>query len=230
MKRNILVTIIAILILILAVQTGYLLKLKQEFTHKKDASNEQVYQPHVRYAVPAQPTQTAGPTAPRARAMSPMGPGLFDEDEWDPFREMEEMQRRMNRLFQDSYVRGVHSPAWGGGSRTMSYNPDVDIQESDNAYLVKVDLPGIDKDKLSIKIQNNQLVLSGQRETQKKRTDDDGTYYQSERSFGSFMRSIPLPADVDAQAMTAKSEQGVLTVTIPKIAGAVKTSKTVPIE
>jgi HSP20 family protein len=126
---------------------------------------------------------------------------------------MDQIQDEMNRLFRDSLRRGMPSGSF-------AYNPEIDFKETDKAYVVKIDLPGIDKDKINVKAENGALEISGERESGREEKTKDGGLYRSERSFGSFLRTIPIPADADTQGLTAEEKQGVLTVTIPKLASA----------
>jgi HSP20 family protein len=110
------------------------------------------------------------------------------------------------------------------------YEPDLDVQETGDAYLIRLDLPGVDKDKINVKIQNNVLTISGERKSEKEETDDKSGFYRMESSFGSFMRSFPLPADADSNVMTAESKNGVLMVRLPKIKGAAPTAKNIQVQ
>ena len=97
---------------------------------------------------------------------------------------------------------------------------DADIQETEKTMIVKLDLPGLQKDKINIKVENNQILkISGSRETEKEieKTTVNSTYSRLERQHGAFERSIKLPAVAQDSGIEAKYENGVLTVTIPKI-------------
>jgi HSP20 family protein len=109
------------------------------------------------------------------------------------------------------------------GRHGFSFDPDIDLQETPDAYVAKLDLPGIDKDKLDIKITNGQLVVSGERNQE---SDASGNgYRRMERSFGSFVKSVPVPANADAEGMKVDSANGVVTIRIPKLKEAAKSAK-----
>lgn len=93
--------------------------------------------------------------------------------------------------------------------------PEIDVKEQNNSYLIKMDLPGMDKKDVKISIdQQNNLVISGERETASKKERKD--YICFERYKGSFFRKVPLPGTVDAQHITAKYRDGVLEITVPR--------------
>lgn len=129
-------------------------------------------------------------------------------ESWDPFQEMERLQRHIGRVFNQSLNR-VYGQTMGG-----SFQPYTDIEELADRFVVKADLPGMQKDQIKVDVTDKVLNISGERKTQKE-VQRSG-YYKSERSFGSFQRSIPLPEEVLADKVTAKYENGVLEITLPK--------------
>jgi HSP20 family protein len=95
-----------------------------------------------------------------------------------------------------------------------TWTPPVDIEETENAYILRAELPGLTKDDLQITLENNVLRLSGERKVEK--NVDQGNYHRIERVFGTFSRSFALPHEVDAEHVQARFENGVLTLTVPK--------------
>jgi HSP20 family protein len=144
------------------------------------------------------------------------GWGSFWEE---PFSALEQMQQRMNRLFGS-----MQEPGWGG-----MYVPTIDLEETDNAYVVRADLPGLKKDKINVSVQNNLLTIQGVRSREAESKDEDRGYYSRERSYGSFTRTVTLPGLVDEANIKAKYADGVLTITLPKEAGAEAKGK-IPVE
>jgi len=200
MSKGILITLIAVLVLALGIETGYLVKSREVMRAAKQ---------------PLYTGSTVLPMPSRLSRPASMSRALFDD--WDPFREMEQMQRTMNRMFQDSFSRGLFSEGTFGSLE--AFNPDIDLEEKAHEYVLRVDLPGIDKDKINVKVRDGQVIVSGERQIEQRSDSKEGGFHHSERSFGSFMRSMPLPADADADQMTAESANGVLTVRIPKKTG-----------
>ncbi len=93
--------------------------------------------------------------------------------------------------------------------------PRVDIVEEKDGYRIKADVPGLEKDKISVTMENGTLTLSGEKMEEKKERDKD-MYYHYERSYGSFSRSFSLPEDVDSEHVEANYKDGVLEVKLRK--------------
>ena len=129
---------------------------------------------------------------------------------------LEAFQREVNRLFEDFF----RAPARAGGAEGMfaAAAPRVDVTESERDYEITAELPGIDEKDVELTLANNLLTIRGEKKTE--REEKDKNYYLSERSFGSFRRSIPLPAEVDEDKVEARFKNGVLTVRLPKSAEA----------
>ena len=127
----------------------------------------------------------------------------------DPFREIFELQRDINRLFEGSI---------GDTSRQMTalntWTPVVDIYEDENAFLIKVELPEVSREDVKVNLDNNVLSISGERrlENEEKR---DG-YHRVERVYGQFFRSFTLPPNVNAEAIKAEFKDGILRLSLPK--------------
>lgn len=92
--------------------------------------------------------------------------------------------------------------------------PKVDISESDNGYLIKADLPGMDKKDVTISVENGVLTLTGEKAEEHKK--EKGKYYHLERSYGKFCRTFYLPESTDAEKIAASMKNGVLELDIPK--------------
>ena len=130
---------------------------------------------------------------------------------WNPFREMAAMQNMMDRLFDDAW-RGE----WPRGTGwTGLETPALDIHENDNAYTVVVPLPGVKPDDINVKMQNGVLSISG--ELPQPHVNDNSKVVVQERYYGKFSRSVTLPQSVDADKVEAAYEDGVLTLTLPKV-------------
>jgi len=137
----------------------------------------------------------------------------YRRDNWwaDPFAEMEALQRQMNQLFDVSLAR---SP-WGdttllGGQ----WAPAVDVYDSPDNILIKADLPGLSKDEIEVTIQDQNLILKGEKKQDAQIKQE--RYFKTERFYGSFCRTIPLPSDIDADKVEAAYQDGVLALTLPK--------------
>ncbi|MGI5875220.1 MAG: Hsp20/alpha crystallin family protein [Dethiobacteria bacterium] len=122
--------------------------------------------------------------------------------EWNPFREME---KEMSNYLERSPFR------FFGGFGT----PRVDIYQTEKDITVKAEIPGVSKEDLNIFIDENSIRLSGK--TKKDEVFKDENVYKRERYFGSFSRTIPLPAEVNSEQATAEYHDGILSITAPKI-------------
>jgi HSP20 family protein len=131
----------------------------------------------------------------------------------DPFITM---QRRMNRLFDD-----FMSPLPGllpYEEMAASFTPRVDLEEDEKEIRVTAELPGMDAKDIGISIQRDVLTLRGEKSSEHE--EKKGYYHRIERSYGSFERQIPLGVEVDVEKVAAECRNGVLSVTLPKPAGA----------
>jgi HSP20 family protein len=131
----------------------------------------------------------------------------------DPFDEMATLQDSMNRVFKES-VRRMRNFQQSG----RFFEPDLDLLERPDSYLIKIDLPGMEKDQIKVDMVDQNLIVSGERKKETIVQNDQEGFYQSERSSGAFKRSIPLPADAKTDQIAAKYDKGVLEITIPRIA------------
>ena len=121
-------------------------------------------------------------------------------DLWDPFAGRADLREEMNRLL--------------GGE--TGFAPSIDIVEDKDNYLVRVDLPGLSKDDVSVTLQDNFLTIKGERKAEAE--SKDANYYRRERVYGSFSRTFELPGTVDPKKIDAHFRDGVLHVTLPKTA------------
>jgi len=152
-------------------------------------------------------------------------------------RPFETLRREIDRLFDDfgqgfwrsPFRRSLAElePLW---SRKLTWGaaPAVDIVESDKAYEVTAELPGMDEKNIEVKVVNGGLKIKGEKKEQKEEKEKD--YYLSERHYGSFERYFRLPEGVDPDKIEASFKKGVLTVTLPKKAEAQKPEKKIDIK
>ena len=127
---------------------------------------------------------------------------------WDPFKEMEDMQSRMARLFGLAPARVTN-----GDKESMTVTeraPLVDITEDDKEWVVKADLPEVKKDDVKVTVENGMLTITGERKFEKE--EKDKKYHRIERSYGNFLRSFTLPDAADGSKVTAEFKDGVLKV------------------
>lgn len=139
----------------------------------------------------------------------------------DPFREMDELVRNMQRAF-------TGWPAKIEESMTLAdWTPSVDIGENDKEYVVKAELPEVKKDDIKVNVDNGTLTISGERKVEK---EEKGTkFHRVERAYGSFERSFTMPDDTDADKITSEYKDGILSVHLPKNPVAKPTTHAIPV-
>lgn len=138
----------------------------------------------------------------------------YDADRWDPMAEMDRIQQQMNRIFQQTFSNTGFTGRSGVLNSSMFYDDDFDIKDNQDHYLISLDMQGFEKDKVDIQIDQHAVTISGQQSSQSKEEGQKG-FYSSHR-YGSFLRTLPLPADADTQKVQTKKEGGKLIITIPK--------------
>lgn len=162
----------------------------------------------------------------RTQSSAAQGPGLRS---WNPF---EAHQHDMDRLIDDlgggtwpllaRPPTGLE-PRWYGGARFAMSNPAIDVTESDTAYEIAAELPGMDEKNVDVTLANGVLTIKGEKKEEREEKKKD--YYLSERSFGSFERSFRLPDSVDTAKIDAAFKNGILNITLPKTPEAKQSEK-----
>ena len=128
---------------------------------------------------------------------------------WEPFRELSSLQTEMNRLFNAAF----EGPGTGsGGSRR--WTPAMDLLVTEEQFVLRADLPGMDESDVNGELEDNVLTVSGERKSEREEKREG--FYRMERAHGSFSRSLTLPKGIDPEAVTAAFDRGVLEVRVPK--------------
>jgi HSP20 family protein len=133
---------------------------------------------------------------------------------WEPARELSTLQSEMNRLFSTFFDSPTSLGDGNGGSPARRWVPAMDLVETEEQFVLRADLPGLDAGDVQIEIEDGVLTVSGERREQHEIKKDG--FYRLERQSGAFRRSLTLPRGVDASAITAGFDKGVLEVRIPK--------------
>ena len=132
---------------------------------------------------------------------------------WDPFRELEDVSKRLNRIFGQPPAR---TEAGNEMLALADWAPSVDISETEAVYLIKGEIPGVKKDDVKITIQDGMLTIQGERKQEKE--EKGKKFHRVECSYGSFMRSFRVPDDADEGKVKAEFKDGMLNITLPKSA------------
>lgn len=121
---------------------------------------------------------------------------------WEPFRELEQLQEHMDRLMQSTFGTG------NGGT----WMPMTDIEETDDAWVIEAELPGVDKKDVNVEMRDSELIISGEIKEKERK----GVLRRQTRKTGEFEYRVTLPGESDAEHIDANLHDGVLTVRVPK--------------
>lgn len=136
-----------------------------------------------------------------------------NNNNWDPFREFQELSDRLNRMFEPRYVP-AREDTREQALTVFDWAPAVNISETDKAYVVKADLPDVKKEDVKVTHDNGVLTLEGERRHEKR--EEGEKFHRVESSYGKFLRRFTLPEDAQAESIEATFKDGALSVVIPK--------------
>jgi len=123
----------------------------------------------------------------------------------EPFRELEEMTNRLNRIFRKEV---------NVNDMLADCAPAMDVQETTSEYLIKADLPEVKKEDVKVSLEEGVLAVEGERKLEQEETGKK--FHRVERSYGKFVRRMMLPTDIDPQKVAADFKDGVLNIHLPK--------------
>ncbi len=127
-------------------------------------------------------------------------------------RNLQSLQSEIDRLFDSFFPTSRESS--DGSESQASWAPRTDLIETEDAYHIRLDLPGVTKDDVKINLHDNTLSVSGKRDAEAE--DESAEFVRVERTFGHFYRSFSLPRTINAEGISASFNNGVLTVAVPK--------------
>lgn len=127
---------------------------------------------------------------------------------WDPFRELLNLQERLDKMFRD--VERVRTEEFAASE----WKPPVDIFESGDLFILKLEVPEVDKSSIDIKIHDNELTVSGERKLEQGTENAD--YHRMERGYGTFTRSFNLSKAIDSAKIKAIMKDGILRIELSK--------------
>jgi len=128
---------------------------------------------------------------------------------YQPWGNLDRLQRELSQMFEHPASQNPEDAV-----SASDWSPAVDVKEEDKQFLISADLPGVNPDDIEVHMENGLLTISGERKSEKK--DEREGYKRVERMRGTFFRRFNLPDSADADAISAKSNHGVLEITIPK--------------
>jgi HSP20 family protein len=130
---------------------------------------------------------------------------------WSPFRDIAALQNRVNRLFDEAFGPAGNT---AGDTDTCAWKPPVDICETDDAFVIRAELPGVRREDISLEVKDSVLTLKGERPPSPGSGGEN--YHRRERRCGTFQRTFSLPASLDAAKTAAAFKDGILAIEIPK--------------
>lgn len=158
------------------------------------------------------------PSSPRIWQRPPSSPSPFKDWEerrslweWDPLKEMNRMQEEIDQLFQDSFDRMQSSRS----SQGEEFADDFELEEKEDAYVIQFDISGLNKEKINVEINEHSITISGEHSEKVEETRPHG--YHRSQSYGSFLKTIPLPVDADTEHMETQQEGDLLIIRVPKM-------------
>lgn len=136
---------------------------------------------------------------------------------WHPFADLTRWERDMERMMDDFFDRGMRPwrpERWVRTEGLLNNAPALDVYEDKDDIVVKAELPGMEKDRVEVNLTDHSLTIKGEKTKEDEVKEEN--YYRSERSYGSFVRTLQLPTDVQAEKVKASFKNGVLEVRLPK--------------
>jgi len=131
------------------------------------------------------------------------------QGQWDPLKELTAVQKRMNKLFESALgMADFDAPA-----EPDSWTPVCDVYETPEALVVSLELPGLDQSRIDVRVDGDDLVVSGEREIEREQPGEQ--FHRVERPYGKFLRRFHLPSTVNRDAIEASFRDGLLRVTLP---------------
>jgi len=128
---------------------------------------------------------------------------------WRPFGELSSLRREMDRLWENFFGEKPLTRMW-----EREWAPSLDISETRDNFVVKAEVPGIDAKDIDISLTGDVLTIKGEKKQEREEKEED--YHLVERSYGSYSRSVRLPAEVESNKIKASYKNGILNITLPK--------------
>jgi len=140
-----------------------------------------------------------------------------------------EIRQEMNRLVDEFFERPLGlSPFFSHTSLSKDFSPVLDISETEKEIVIKAELPGLEPEEIDVSLDRGVLTISGEKQAKQEQKGEH--YYQIERSYGSFQRSVALPAEVDEEKIKAIFKRGVLNIVLPKTKAALEKRRKITIK
>lgn len=133
-----------------------------------------------------------------------------------PLRELRGMRKKMDSVFEELLFIG-RNDSLSIQNRGLTWTPMVEIQEIDDELILKVKVPGIDVNDLEVKVDQNQVTISGEYHKEEANENQTQSYFYSEFNYGKFQRVVPLPISIKVDEVECELKKGILTLNLPKL-------------
>lgn len=153
-----------------------------------------------------------------------------DKETGEAARPLASLRHEMDRLFDDFFHGFDREPFGEFGLPGRAFTPKVNVSEDDAQVKVTAELPGVTEKEIEVTLAQNTLTLKGEKKEEHEEKDEDKSYHRVERRYGSFVRTVPLPTEIDEGKVDATFKDGVLTVTLPKTEAAQQQRKKVAVK
>lgn len=224
-NNKLIAVLVGLLVVVTAVQSVIMIKLYQRSPapDAKSAIDPILMEVQPKTGpVPSSPGGTPKPQWNPPVPSLPFGRFGYTPGIWDPFQEFRSMRQQMDQMFNDSFGRFQQTPDFESLWGQPVFSPSMDLEEKTDRYIVRFDVPGVDKSNITINLEDRQLTVSGQVEESVEH--QDATPLRRERRSGRFERFLTLPGPVQSDGMEAEYEDGVLIVTLLKGEAAAKSA------
>jgi HSP20 family protein len=192
---------------------------------REESQQSEARQPEQQQQSSGQVQTSGGQAGGQQRGMARRGTSGLAPWSSSPFSFMRRFSEEMDRLFEDfGFGPSLFGPTLSGfesglqprsGFGEALWSPQIEVFQRGDQLVVRADLPGLTKDDVKVEVQEDQLVIEGERRQEHEEGRPGEAHYRSERRYGSFYRSIPLPEGVKADNANASFRNGVLEITIP---------------
>jgi len=167
----------------------------------------------------ANPNQKGQQGIQRSQQSAPMQRGTYGASPFSLMRRFsEDVDRLFGNFFGPSSLWREEWPSWSTDFAAMSGWPNLDVQHAGDKLLIQADVPGLKKEDVSVEVRDHELCISGERRSESER--NEGRFYRTERSYGSFCRTVPLPEGAKPDTASATFENGVLKIEMEAPGGA----------
>lgn len=144
--------------------------------------------------------------------------------------EYSSLQNQINSIFDDFLGDWGEILPRRWEKEMKNFSPAIDVKESDKAYVLTAEMPGMKESDIDLSFEDNTLFIKGEKKTEEEEKSEDKKYYRKERTHGQFMQAVPFSKEIEMEKVTAEMKNGLLTVNLPKLAQSPLSKKKISIK